>query len=115
MFALNLSCQIKFSKIGGPLKTLQVRPRLWPRSAKIKQAEGKTSAVRTKMESRLTAIRTRMDVAYIDKLDGKITEALWERSRRLRKEEQQVKMIDGLAVANGIDNALDAESVRTLK
>jgi hypothetical protein len=34
------------------------------------------SAERTRLESRLTAIRNRMEAAYIDKLDGKITEDL---------------------------------------
>jgi hypothetical protein len=41
-----------------------------------KQAERKMSAERTRLESRLTAIRNRMEAAYIDKLDGKITEDL---------------------------------------
>ena len=31
------------------------------------------------LHQRLTAIRTRMDQAYLDKLDGKITVEFWER------------------------------------
>jgi hypothetical protein len=50
------------------------------------------SAERTRLESRLTAIRTRTDAAYIDKLDCKITEDFWaRRTSDWRKEDQQIK------------------------
>jgi hypothetical protein len=32
-----------------------------------------------RLQQRLTAILTRMDQAYLDKLDGKITAEFWER------------------------------------
>jgi site-specific DNA recombinase len=105
-------------KLGEPLKDLQVPPEVVAQIVATlredqKQAEGKISAERTRLESRLTAIRTRMDAAYIDKLDGKITEDFWERKTSdWRNEEQQVKMaIDGLTVAERSDRAIDAQKV----
>lgn len=58
-------------------------------------------------------IRKRMDDAYTDKLDGKITEEFWERkSNDWRIEEQQVKMaIEGLKSAETSDRALDAQRI----
>jgi hypothetical protein len=50
-------------------------------------------AERTRLETRLTGIRNRMDAAYVDKLDGKIPVDFWERKMsEWRMEEQQVKM-----------------------
>jgi site-specific DNA recombinase len=56
-----------------------------------------------------------MDAAYVDKLDGKITEEFWERKMGdWRLEEQQVKLtLEGLASAKTEDRALSAE--RTLE
>lgn len=57
-----------------------------------RQAVGKVSAERTRLEARLTGIRNRMDAAYTDKLDSKISEEFWERKMRdWQMEEQQVK------------------------
>jgi hypothetical protein len=57
------------------------------------QAASKVSAERSRLETRLTAIRGRIDSAYTDKLDGKIPEDFWERKMNdWRLEEQQVKM-----------------------
>jgi hypothetical protein len=39
-----------------------------------KHATGKVNSQKPRLESRLTAIRNRMDAAYMDKLDGKIPE-----------------------------------------
>jgi hypothetical protein len=60
-------------------------------------------------------LRNRMDAAYVDKLDGKITEEFWERKMGdWRLEEQQVKLtLEGLASAKTEDRALSAE--RTLE
>jgi hypothetical protein len=54
-----------------------------------------------------------MDVAYVDKLDGKIPEDFWDRKMsEWRTEEQQVKMaIGGLANADTGDRALDAQKM----
>jgi len=47
---------------------------------------------RARLQQRLTAIRNRMDQAYLDKLDGKITADFWERkSTEWLREEQQVQ------------------------
>ena len=40
-------------------------------------ARGNISRERASLESRLAAIRSRMDMAYSDKLDGKIAEDFW--------------------------------------
>jgi hypothetical protein len=71
------------------------------------------SAERTRLESRLTAIRTRTDAAYIDKLDCKITEDFWaRRTSDWRKEDQQIKMaIDGFGIAEIADKTFDAQKV----
>jgi hypothetical protein len=37
------------------------------------------NAERSRLEGRLTAVRNRIDAAYVDKLDGKISEEFWER------------------------------------
>jgi hypothetical protein len=60
--------------------------------------------------SRLAQLRHRGEQAYLDKLDGKITEAFWEtKSSEWNQEEQQIRMaLDGLEqqspekVLNGI-------------
>src|SRR5206468_11168586 len=78
-----------------------------------RESANKVSAERSRLDARLTNIRKRMDDAYTDKLDGKITEDFWERkSNDWRMEEQQVKMaIQGLDSAETGDRALDAERI----
>jgi DNA invertase Pin-like site-specific DNA recombinase len=53
---------------------------------------------RQRLQKRLAALRTRIDQAYVDKLEGKIAEAFWERkSQEWQREEQQVLLaIQGL-------------------
>ncbi|MGC2293836.1 MAG: hypothetical protein WA450_17935, partial [Candidatus Acidiferrales bacterium] len=48
---------------------------------------------------RLTAVRNRLDQAYLDKLDGKITEEFWSRkSADWHVEENQIRVaVRGLA------------------
>lgn len=59
-----------------------------------KDAESKVNADRSRFEGRLLAVRNRMDAAYIDKLDGKITDEFWERKiADWRLEERQVKLV----------------------
>ena len=49
-------------------------------------------AEEARLQQRLTAIRNRMDQAYLDKLDGKITAEFWERKNaEWLREEQQVQ------------------------
>ena len=80
------------------------------------QSAGKESAERTRLETRLTSIRSRMDAAYVDKLDGKIPEDFWQRKMsEWQTDEQQVRMkIHGLAAAETGDRAMDAQRVLEL-
>jgi site-specific DNA recombinase len=106
------------NRLGEPLKDLQVPPEIVTQIvARIRddqrRARGKVSNERTFLESRLTAIRNRMDKAYSDKLDGKIEEDFWQRlMAEWRMEEQQVKMaIQGLNSGGTGDRALDAQKI----
>ncbi len=106
------------NRLGEPLKNLQVPPEIVSQIvARIRddqrRARGKVSTERTFLESRLTAIRNRMDKAYSDKLDGKIPEDFWQRQMtEWRMEEQQVNMaIQGLSSAETGDRALDAQKI----
>lgn len=103
-------------RLGEPLKNLQVPPAVVTRIVAMlredqKQAAGKVHAERVRLESRLTPIRNRMDAAYTDKLDGKISENFWQRKMSdWQMEEEQIKMaIQGLEKADTGDRALDAE------
>jgi site-specific DNA recombinase len=106
------------NRLGEPLKGLQVPSEVVCQIVATlredqKQAVGKVSSERTRLETRLTGIRNRMDAAYVDKLDGKIPEDFWERKMsEWRMEEQQVKMaIQGLSNAETGDRALDAQRI----
>ena|ERR1039458_2967840 len=108
----------RFVGVGEPLKGLQVPPEVVSQIVtKLRddqrQAAGKVSADRTRLDARLTGIRNRMDAAYTDKLDGKISEEFWERKMHdWQMEEQQVKMaIQGLSNAETGDRALDAQRI----
>jgi site-specific DNA recombinase len=106
------------NRLGEPLKGLQVPPEVVSQIVTTlredqRQASGKVGAERTRLESRLTGIRHRMDAAYTDKLDGKIAEDFWERKMGdWRTEEQEVKIaIQGLSNADMSDKAVDAERI----
>jgi site-specific DNA recombinase len=62
-----------------------------------------------RLRQRLSAVRRRLDQAYLDKLDGKISEEFWKRkSAEWTGEEQQISLaIQGLANANP-DRMIDA-------
>jgi site-specific DNA recombinase len=70
---------------------------------------------RQRANQRLSMIRQRLDQAYLDKLDGKIDAAFWERkSAEWRVEEQQVAMaLAGLDQASP-DRLLDASRILEL-
>jgi DNA invertase Pin-like site-specific DNA recombinase len=53
------------------------------------RAEACTKADRDRLESKLLQIRRRIDQAYLDKLDGKISEAFWEAKSTEWNEDQQ--------------------------
>jgi site-specific DNA recombinase len=106
------------NRLGEPLKGLQVPPEVISQIVTTlredqKEAVGKVRAERTRLEARLTGIRSRMDAAYVDRLDGKIPEDFWERKMsEWRMEEQQVKMaIQGFSNAEVGDRALDAQRI----
>jgi site-specific DNA recombinase len=69
-------------------------------SEKYSQAEKK--AQQDKLQQRLTAVRNRLDQAYTDKLDGKISEDFWQRkTAEWQLEEQQILMaMQGLCEAS---------------
>lgn len=105
-------------RLGEPLKGLQVPEEVVSRIVATirkdqQQSASKVSAERSRLEARLTTIRKRMDSAYADKLDGKISEDFWERKMNdWQMEEQQVKMaIQGLNEAETSDRALDAQRI----
>jgi hypothetical protein len=68
--------------------------------------KGRDEAIRKqqgeRLKQRLSAVRHRLDQAYLDKLDGKINEEFWTRkSAEWLAEEQQISLaIHGLANAN---------------
>ena len=106
------------NRLGESLKGLQVPTEVVSQIVATlredqKQAVGKVSAERTRLEARLTGIRNRMDAAYTDKLDGTISVEFWERKMNdWQMEEQQVKMaIQGLSNAETGDRALDAQRI----
>ncbi|HEY4009736.1 MAG TPA: recombinase family protein [Acidobacteriaceae bacterium] len=108
------------ARLGEPLKHLQV-PREIVEQIVIRlredqrDAASKMNAERSRLEGRLTGVRNRIDAAYVDKLDGKISEEFWERKMAdWRLEEQQVKLaLNDVANAGEEDRALSAE--RTLE
>ena len=67
-----------------------------------------------RLQQRLSAVRRRLDQAYLDKLDSKISEEFWTRkTSEWQAEEQQILLaVQGLQSANP-DRMLDA--VRTLE
>jgi hypothetical protein len=110
--------EVLSERLGDPLKNLQVPSEIVTQIVDTlrndqKQSDSRLSAERTRLESRLTGIRNRIDAAYIDKLDGKISEEFWRRKTdEWTLEEQQVNLaIAGLTNAEMADRALDAERV----
>ena len=80
--------------------------------------KGRAEAIRKeqgeRLQSRLSALRHRLDQAYLDKLDGKITEEFWNRkSVEWQSEEQQVLLALKSAEQPKSERMLDA--MRTLE
>ena len=59
-----------------------------------KEMENKNAEYRLKLLQRITGIRNRMDQAYNDKLDGKITPEYWERKSAEWQAEEQALQIE---------------------
>ena len=74
-----------------------------------------TAAQRTRLEQRLSAVRRRMEQAYLDKLDGKISEEFWAAKNAEWQEEANgiVLALGGLQTANP-DRLLTANRVLEL-
>ena len=113
--------EVLSQRLGEPLQGLQVPPVIVEQIVATlredqNQADSRLENERVRLTSRLTAIRNRMDAAYMDKLDGKIPEDFWERKMTdWRTEEQQVKLaLDGLASSENTDRALDSQRVLEL-
>ncbi len=68
-----------------------------------------------RLQQRLTAVRRHIDQAYLDKLDGKISEDFWRRkTSEWQQEEQQIQMaMQGLDQASA-DQLLNAKSALEL-
>ena len=106
------------NRLGEPLKNLQIPEEVVSQIVSAlrddqRYAASKVSAERSRLESRLTTIRNRMDSAYADKLDGTIPQDFWERKMSdWRMEEQQVKSaLAGLDNAEFSDRALDVQRI----
>ncbi len=80
------------------------------------QMRSQSSQERARLERELTAIRTRMDAAYTDKLDGKISEDFWQRKQAdWQSEELRLKgQISGLEEAKTDDRLLDIQRILEL-
>ena len=105
-------------RLGEPLKGLQVPQEVASKIVAALRDDGlkakqNGSAERARLETRLASIQSRMDAAYLDKLDGKIPEEFWDRKRlEWQAEQQQVRMaMVGLKQAEGSDKAVDAQRI----
>ena len=78
--------------------------------------KGRAAGERARLEQRLASVRRRMDHAYTDKLDGKISEDFWQRKMiEWQAEEQQTGMaLSGLQQSNNGDRLLDAKRILEL-
>jgi len=57
------------------------------------RSESHAKAERERLEQRLSQVRGRMEKAYVDKLDGKISDEFWQsQSARWSQEESQISM-----------------------
>ena len=71
---------------------------------------------RTRLKERLEAVRRRIDQAYTDKLDGKISEEFWHRKRSdWQREEQEIETtIAGADAEKTDDRLLDVKRILEL-
>ena len=71
---------------------------------------------RARLKERIKAVHRRMDQAYTDKLDGKITEEFWQRRQvEWHSEEQRLEMaLAGLEEAKSSDRLLDVKRILEL-
>ena len=81
-----------------------------------KQMRDNSSQERARMEREITTLHSRMDAAYLDKLDGKINEEFWQRKQAdWLSEELRIKgRISGLDEAKTGDRLLDVQRILEL-
>jgi site-specific DNA recombinase len=111
--------EVLADRLGQVLKNIHIPDAVLSQLEKSLRADkGRDEAIRRqqgeRLQQRLSAVRRRLDQAYLDKLDGKITEEFWTRkAAEWQAEEQQILLaVQGLEQANP-DRMLDA--VRTLE
>jgi site-specific DNA recombinase len=80
------------------------------------EMHNRTAQERTRLERELTALQTRMDAAYTDKLDGKISTDYWQRKHAdWELEELRIKsLILGLTEDNNDERLLTARRILEL-
>jgi site-specific DNA recombinase len=80
------------------------------------QMRSEAGQTRTRLERELTALFARMDAAYSDKLDGKITEGFWQRKQAdWQTEEYRIKsLIAGLEEDKTHERLLDVQRILEL-
>lgn len=80
------------------------------------QTRNQSVQERARLERQLAALRVRMDAAYTDKLDGKITEELWERKQAdWQTEELRIKsLIAELEDEKSRERLLDVQRILEL-
>lgn len=100
-------------RLGQVLKDIHIPDEVLGQLQKaLKEDQGRTESwrmqERDRMQKRLAGIRSRMDQAYTDKLDGKIGEHFWQnKTNEWLQEEQQVLL--------ALNALRDAEPDRVLK
>ena len=111
--------EVLADRLGQVLKNIHIPDAVLTQLEKaLLNDKGREEAIRRqqgdRLQQRLASVRRRLDQAYLDKLDGKITEEFWTRkTSEWQAEEQQIlRAVQGLERANP-DRMLDA--VRTLE
>ena len=78
--------------------------------------QNRAAAQRTRLKEQLDAVRRRMDQAYTDKLDSKISEDYWQRKHtEWQREEQRLETaLSAAEQTKAADRALDAKRILEL-
>ena len=108
-------------RLGHVLRDVQI-PSEVARSigASLQQAQkemgDRSNQERARLERELTSIRNRMDSAYTDKLDGKISEEFWQRKQAdwLSEERRLKGQLSGLNEARPGERVLDMQRILEL-
>jgi site-specific DNA recombinase len=80
-----------------------------------KQMQDETAAQRTRLEQRLSAVQRRIEQAYLDKLDGKISEEFWAaRNAEWQEEANSIVVALGALRSSNPDRLLTANRILEL-